>query len=45
MSPAQQQQVADMLKLTFAPYPDEDAAYAWQCLEANRGISSLWLSY
>jgi hypothetical protein len=45
MTPIQQNLAKRMIDLTFAPYPQEDVAYAWQCLEANGGLSSLHAAF
>lgn len=45
MTNAQQQLVKHMIDLTLAPYPNDDVAYAWECLNANGGISSLFASF
>ncbi len=45
MSAGQQQAVRHLIELTFAPYPEEDVAYAWECLAANGGIEGLHASF
>lgn len=37
--------VRKLIDLTFRPYQIDDAAYAWECIEANGGVNSLFLSY
>jgi hypothetical protein len=45
MTNEQQQAVRRMIHLTFAPYPEADVAYAWECLAANGGIEGLHASF
>ena len=45
MTRAQRQFVRRMIDLTFAPYPEADVAYAWECLDANGGLASLHASF
>ncbi len=37
--------VRDLVDGILSTYPVEDAAYAWECLEHNGGLDSLFLSY
>ena len=45
MTRDQQSRVNELIDLAFAPYPEADVAYAWECINANGGVSSLYASY
>jgi hypothetical protein len=45
LSTSSQAQVRELIRGILRAYPENDVAYAWDCLEANGGVQGLHLSY
>ena len=45
LSDSQKSHVRHMIDLTLAPYPAQDVAYAWSCIDTNGGLDALHVSF